>query len=103
LFDLVGEQLRHLPELDVLAFPIPEGVDKYAAVVADVASESAVDDVLQRLQGLTTVTREQLGLFALEVQTRTVCRVFTGHRSVNAERTGDAFQKIDDWLRRIAH
>ena len=72
---LLGEKLRRLPQLDVLAFAVLERVDEDAFLIVERAAERHVDDVLQRLERLAAMTDEQLGLFAREIQTWAVGRV----------------------------
>ena len=72
LLRLLGEELRHLPQLDVLALAVLERVDEHALLVVERAAERHVDDVLQRLERLAAMAHEQLGLFAREVEARAV-------------------------------
>jgi hypothetical protein len=49
--------------------------------------------MLERLQRLAAMTREQLGLFAGQVDPRTVRRLFNFDRCLDAERGGEAVRK----------
>ena len=68
LLHLLGEELRHLPQLDVLALPIRQARRRTrAGRRPSVAAERHVDDVLQRLERLAAMPHEQLGLLAGEL------------------------------------
>src|SRR5262249_37993346 len=103
LLRLFRKQLRHLTQLDVLAFSVAKRVDEDTTLVSDIASERAVDDMLKRLERFTAMTREQFGLLTLEVQSRTVGSLFARNLRIDAERTGHSLEKFNDGLRRIAH
>ena len=72
LLRLLGQQLRHLPQLDVLALAVLERVDEHALLAGERAAERHVDDVLQRLERLAAMAHQQLGLLAGEVDARAV-------------------------------
>src|SRR5207253_850567 len=62
-----------------------------------------IDDVLQRLERLTAMTHEQLGVVAGDVDARAVRRLLEIDRSGNAERGGKSVQELDDRLCGIRH
>ena len=66
-------------------------------------AEARVHDLLQRLQRLAAVAHEQLGLVALEVQTRAVGRVLERHAGVKSERGDHLLEKLDDGLCGVGH
>ena len=76
LLRLLGEELRHLPQLDVLALAVLERVDEDALLAVERPAERHVDDVLQRLERLAAMPHEQLGLLAGEVEPRSVGGLF---------------------------
>src|SRR5436190_16725680 len=99
LFHLLREQLRHLPQLDVLALPVLERIDEHPSLVGQSAAVRHVDDVLQRLERLAAMTDEQLRVGAADVEARTVRRLLEIDRGADAQGRRDASEKLDDWLR----
>src|SRR5439155_2662509 len=103
LLYLLREQLRHLPQLDVLALAVLEGIDEHAPVGLQAASVRHIDDVLQRLERLTAMAHEQLGVVAGDVDPRAVRRLLEIDRGGDAERGRESVQELDDRLCGIRH
>ena len=103
LLDLLGQQLRHLAQFDVFALAILERVDEDTLVVGQAAPVGHVDDVLERLEGLTTVAHEDLGLLARDVEPRAVGRLLDVDRRVDPKRRGETVQEFENWLGGVWH
>ncbi len=86
LLHLFGEQLRHLPQLDVLPLTVLERVDEDALAVRQIAAERHVDDVLERFQRLAAMPGEQLGFVAREIDPWTIVGLLDVDRRGDAER-----------------
>ncbi len=103
LLHFLGEKLRHLAKLDVLALAVGERVDEHAPVVGQPAAERHVDDVLERLERLAAVSHEQLRFFAGQIDPRAVGGLLDVHGGVDPHRFGDPGQKIDNGLGPVRH
>ena len=76
LLHLLGEKLRHLPQLGVLPLAVLEGVHKNPLVVGQRASVRHVHDVLQRFERLAAMTHQNFRLVTREIDPRAGCRLF---------------------------
>ena len=72
---LLHQELRHLPQLGVLALAEAERVDDVVPVAARVAAERGVDDHLQRVERLALAAEQRVGAVAGEVQPDVVGRL----------------------------
>jgi hypothetical protein len=96
LLHLAGEELRHVPHLDVLALAVLKRVDEHALLAIERPPVGHVNDVLQRLERLAAVPHEQLGVLAGQVEARPIGRFLDVNGRRDPERSGHAVQKIDD-------
>ena len=76
--DLLHQELRHLPQLGVLALAEAERVDDVVPIAARVAAERGVDDDLQRVERLALAPEQRVGAVAGQVQPDVVRRLFDG-------------------------
>src|SRR5439155_26996797 len=103
LFHLFRKKLRHLPQLDVLALPVLERVYKDAPVVGEASTVCHVHHMLQRFERLSSMTDEELGLAAGDVDARSVRRLLEIDRGGDAERRCEPVQELDDGVGCISH